>query len=105
MATSVKVDERTKDKLEELQAEIRLDTGRTVTQQALLDRVVAREFESKAALIDSFREDWDGLSEAEIERWLSGTGSWGGDDGRDHDDVLYGEDLVAKKLGTDETES
>jgi len=73
MATSVKVDERTKDKLEELQAEIRLETGRTVTQQALLDRIVAREFESKAALIDSFREDWDGLSEAEIERWLSGT--------------------------------
>jgi hypothetical protein len=98
MATSVKIDEATKDRLEQLQAEIKLETGTKVTQQELLDRIVAREFESKAELIDSYRDDWEGLSEAEIERWLSGTGAWGGGDDRDHDEMLYGDELVAKKL-------
>ena len=73
MATSIKVGEETKDRLERLQAEIKLVTGRKVTQQALLDRIVAREFESKAALVDSFRDEWEGLSKEETDQWLSGT--------------------------------
>lgn len=85
MATSVKVDERTKDRLEQLQATIKLETGQKVTQQELLDRIVAREFDSKAALIDSFRDEWEGLSEAEIEQWLSGTMATG--DSVDEDDI------------------
>lgn len=102
MVTSVKVHERTKDRLEQLQAEVKLETGRKVTQQELLDRIVAREFESREALVDSFRDDWEGLTDEEIERWLSGTGAWGGDDDRHHDEILYGDELVAKKLGEDE---
>lgn len=85
MATSVKIDERTKDRLEQLQATIKLETGQKVTQQELLDRIVAREFDSKAALIDSFRDEWEGLSEAEIEQWLSGTMATG--DSVDEDDI------------------
>lgn len=73
MATSIKIDEDTKERLEQLQAEIKLETGTKVTQQELLDRIVAREFETKSDLIDSYRDDWDGLSDEEIERWLSGT--------------------------------
>ncbi|WP_181686879.1 hypothetical protein [Halorhabdus salina] len=57
MATSVKIATDTKDKIEQLQAEIKLETGRKVTQQELLDRIVSRQFDSKAALIDSFRDD------------------------------------------------
>lgn len=47
MATSVEMDEDTKSRIEELQAEIRLETGRKVTQQALLDRIVSRAYESR----------------------------------------------------------
>ena len=77
MTTSVKIGEKTKDRLETLQAEIKLETGRKVTQQELLDRIVAREFESKDELIDSFHNGWGGLDGVEIERWLSGTSDWG----------------------------
>ncbi|MDB2244987.1 hypothetical protein PM076_01035 [Halorubrum ezzemoulense] len=40
MATAVKVDEDAKSRLEELQAEIRLRTGKRVTQQELLSRLI-----------------------------------------------------------------
>ncbi|WP_256295990.1 hypothetical protein [Haloarchaeobius salinus] len=91
MATSVKVDDRTKDLLERLQAEIRLETGERVTQQELLRRITEHGFESRDELVDSFRDDWDGLSEAETERWLSGTISSGKEtDENDIDEILYG---------------
>ncbi len=90
MASSIKVGEETKDRLEQLQAEIKLETGRKVTQQELLDRIVAREFASKAALIDSYRDEWEGLSEEEIQQWLSGTTASGDPvDEDDIDTVLY----------------
>lgn len=105
MATSIKIGEDTKDRLEQLQAEIKLETGRKVTQQELLDRIVAREFESKAALLDSFRDEWEGLSATEIEAWLTGTTA-SADSGdaslEDHDELLYGENYLAKKLGIDD---
>lgn len=56
MATSVKMDDDTKDRLERLQAEIRLKTGRRVTQQEVLGRLVEQAVASKADLVDSFRE-------------------------------------------------
>lgn len=89
MATSVKIDEETKDRLERLRAEIRLETGTSVTQQELLDRIVVREYESRDALIDSFRTEWDGLTTAETEAWLADTASSGAPvDEADIDDVL-----------------
>ncbi|MFC7132271.1 MULTISPECIES: hypothetical protein [Salinibaculum] len=92
MATSIKVGEATKDRLERLQAEIKLETGRKVTQQELLDRIVAREFASKDALVDSFRDDWEGLSEEAVEQWLSGTTASGDPVAEeDIDTVLYEE--------------
>lgn len=99
MATSVKLDEATKSRLEELQAEIKLETGTKVTQQELLDRIVDRAYGSKEELIDSFRDDeWEGLSEEEIGRFLSGTTDWGVETSEeDVDETLYG--------STDEFES
>jgi hypothetical protein len=93
MATSIKVGEGTKDRLERLQAEIKLETGRKITQQELLDRIVEREFAAKPDLIDSFRDDFDGLSEDEIEQWLSGTSRSGNPVDEDEiDRFLYEEE-------------
>ncbi|GGC67176.1 hypothetical protein GCM10007209_31600 [Haloferax sulfurifontis] len=52
MATSVKIDDETKSRLERLQTEIRLKTGKRVTQQEILARLVENAVESKADLID-----------------------------------------------------
>ena len=74
--------------------EIKLETGANVTQQELLDRIVEREFASKDALIDSFRDEWEGLSDDEIEQWSSGTISSGNPVTEDEiDSVVYGEEL------------
>ncbi len=94
MATSVKMDERTKDRLERLQAAIKLETGRKVTQQELLERLVDTAYESRAEFIDSFRDEWDGLSGDELDRLLSGTVSSGNPVAEDEiDDVLYGTEI------------
>jgi hypothetical protein len=90
MATSVKMDDRTKDRLERLQAEIRLQTGRKVTQQEILTRLVERAIESKADLIDSFRESPFPLSDAEREQFHDGMGSSGVETTEDDiDDIIY----------------
>ncbi|MWV41896.1 hypothetical protein [Natrialba sp. INN-245] len=92
MSISIKVTDVTKSRLEELQAEIRLETGRSVTQQELLERIVTDSYESKGELIDSFRDEFEPLSEEEIDRWLSGTTDSGVETREeDIDDVLYGE--------------
>lgn len=93
MTTSVKVSDDAKSLLEELQAEIRLETGRKVSQQELLDRMIRRSFETKAELIDSFRESKVPLSEEEIDEYLSYTFS--SDEPIDEDDIdriLYDEE-------------
>ena len=92
MSTSVKVTDTTKSRLEELQAEIRLETGSKVTQQELLERIVTESYESKDKLIESFRDDLNPLSDDEIEQWLAGSSDWGVETTEDDiDDVLYGE--------------
>jgi len=96
----VPVDERTKAMLGELRERIERETGREVTQRELLERIVEREFESKEALVASFRAESDdgfeGLSDEEIERWLSGTARSGdpvGEEGIDR--VLYEEEAAS----------
>jgi hypothetical protein len=91
MATSVKMDDDTKSRLERLQAEIRLKTGRRVTQQEVLARLVERGIESKADIVDSFREDRVPLADAEREAFHEGMVSSGvATSEADIDDVLYG---------------
>ena len=95
MATSVKMDEETKSRLEELQAEIKLETGRKVTQQELLRRLVDDALTSTSELIESFRETDPSLSDEEIEEFLSGTTASG--DPIDEDDIdhaLYVEEQL-----------
>jgi len=91
MATSVKMDEETKSRLERLQAEIKLKTGKQVTQQAVLERLVERASESKAEFIDSFRDEFAPLSDEEIEAFHQGMIDSGEEtDEDDIDDILYG---------------
>ncbi len=99
MATSVKIGEAAKDRLEQLQAEIKLETGRSVTQQELLDRLIDRQYESREAIVDAYRDELEGLSDEEIEQVLSGAGAWGGGESVDLDEMRYDDAYVAKKLG------
>jgi hypothetical protein len=57
MASSVEITEQTNARLEELQAEIRHEAGRTVTKQQLLEQIVRDASESKDEIIDMFRDD------------------------------------------------
>ena len=91
MATSVKMDDDTKSRLERLQAEIRLKTGQRVTQQEILARLVENAIESKVDLVDSFREQRVPISEDEREAFHRGMVSSGdATTEEDIDDVLYG---------------
>ena len=90
MATSVKMDDDTKSRLERLQAEIRLKTGARVTQQETLAQLVEHPVESKADLIDSFRKKRVPLTESEREKFHEGMVSSGVTTSEeDIDDVLY----------------
>lgn len=91
MATSVKMDESTKSRLEELQAEIRLETGEKVTQQELLAALVERAYDSREEFVASFREATVPLDEDARDAFHEGTVASGVEtDEGDIDEILYG---------------
>lgn len=91
MSKAVKVDEDAKSRLEELQAEIRLETGESVTQQELLSRLIDDAYQDREAVIDSFRSSTVPLSDAEKARMVEGRVSSGVEiREEDIDDILYG---------------
>ena len=91
MATAVKMDAETKSKLEALQAEIKLRTGKKVTQQEILSRLVNSAIESRSEFIDSFRDASPSLNEEELEQFNRGMISSGVEtDEDDIDEILYG---------------
>ncbi|MFC7079137.1 hypothetical protein [Halorussus caseinilyticus] len=91
MATSVKMDEETKSRLERLQAEIRLKTGKQVTQQEILERLVNDAAESKAEVIDSFRDSQVPVDDDAHEAFHDGTVASGQKTTEDDiDDIIYG---------------
>jgi protein-disulfide isomerase-like protein with CxxC motif len=91
MATAVKMDEETKSMLEELQAEIKLKTGKKVTQQEVLAQLVESVRASRTEFINSFRETSMSLSDEEIRQFNKGTIASGVEtDEADIDDILYG---------------
>jgi hypothetical protein len=97
---SVAVDERTKARIRELCERIEAETGREVSERAVVERVFEEEFASREALVDSFREesadpvgdDFEGLSDEEIERFFAGTSDWGVDTADDDIDAVLYED-------------
>jgi len=91
MTTAVKIDEDRKDRLEELQAEVRLRTGTSVTQKELLERFIDDAYESREEIVDSFRESTVPLSESEKAAMQRGRFSSGVETAEeDIDDTLYG---------------
>jgi CHASE3 domain sensor protein len=91
MSTAVQVDEDAKSKLEELQAEIKLKTGKKVTQQEILTQLIESAVESKTEFVDSFRDGARSLSEREIEALNQGRFASGVEtDEEDIDEILYG---------------
>lgn len=91
MAQAVKLNDDAKEQLEELQAEIRLRTGESVTQQELLSRLINDAYDSRTDVIDSFRDTHVPLSDAQKARMRDGRFSSGTEiDESDIDDILYG---------------
>ena len=91
MAKAVKLDADAKSRLEELQAEIRLRTGESVTQQELLTRIIDDAYATRDELIDSFREQGETLSEEEVVTFFEAEFDSGIEtDESDIDDILYG---------------
>ena len=90
MSTAVKIDGEAKSKLEELQAEIRLKTGKKVTQQELLSELIDTATDSSSEFVDSFRDSNSKLTEAEIEQFNKGRFNSGVETcEEDIDDILY----------------
>ena len=90
MATAVKMDEETKSQLEELQAEIKLKTGKKVTQQELLAYLVESAVETRSELIDSYRDSAIELTDEELTQFNEGQIASGvKTDEEDIDDILY----------------
>lgn len=91
MATAVRMDAETKDRLEELQALIKLETGRKVTQQELLERLVEHGLADRDAIVDAFRTPRLPLSDDEVEALLAGATDWGVETTEEEiDEILYG---------------
>lgn len=76
MVTSVKLSERGKRKLDALQAELTLKSGRKVSQQELLELVLADAEEHKDELISKVAEQRFPLTEEEIKKILSLSRDW-----------------------------
>ncbi|WP_254532158.1 hypothetical protein [Natrinema gelatinilyticum] len=70
MIESVKIDNRTKGRLQDLQTEIESETGHIVTEQELLERLVDTVYESRSEFIESLRNEWDELSDEDIDELL-----------------------------------
>ncbi|QLH80656.1 hypothetical protein [Halosimplex pelagicum] len=106
---SIPVDERTKARIRELCEEIEAETGRAVSERSVVARVVEREFATREALVDSFREesaapvddDVEGLSDEEIERFFAGTSDWGVDTADDDIDAVLYEDEALSEFDTE----
>lgn len=91
MSTAVKMDEEAKSKLEELQAEIRLKTGKKVTQQEILSELIHSAVDARSEFIDSFRDGKTVLSDTELTQFNKGRISSSVETAEeDIDDILYG---------------
>lgn len=99
MSSSVDVSDRTRRRLERLRAAIEVETGREVSQREVLDRIVGQQYDSKEELVTSFCDkadtdsdnDWQGLSEEEVDRFFAGTSDWGFETSEEEiDEILYG---------------
>ena len=107
MSSPIEISDRAKSRLEALQATIRDATGREVSQQEIVERVVERGYDSKAELVNSFQnetdrpdremtksrsdDEWEPPTDAEVAAFFAGTSDWGFETSEDEiDGTLYG---------------
>lgn len=92
-ATAVLMDDATKSQLEKLQARVELETGRRVTQQERLKRLVERGVRDEEEITETFREPDLPLSQEGEETFFQATRDLGfGSSEEDIDEILYGEE-------------
>ncbi|GAA0283876.1 hypothetical protein [Halobacterium noricense] len=75
MSEEVRVDEDAKSRLEELQAKIRVETGREVSHQEVLSRLIDDAYEEKDRVVAFFEATFDSdveTDEADIDGILYG---------------------------------
>lgn len=85
------MDDATKDRLEELQAEVLIETGTRISQRELLEQLVEEAYRSKADVIEMVQDGSLPLTDRERRAFHSGTvASADGDEhGDDHDETIY----------------
>lgn len=90
--SSVKVGDDAKSRLEELQAHIKLETGRKVSLKRLLEVLIEQGFDTREEIADHFASTgWEPLTSEEIERFHQGRIRSGRSvDEEEIDEVLYG---------------
>lgn len=90
MTTSVKLDERDKKKLDQLQAKLTVETGEKHTQQEILAALISKAIDDEGAL-DSLVRGWRPLTDGEYGEVLSHATDWGAATRwQDIDKGLYG---------------
>ena len=95
MATSVKLDESDKKKLERLQALVTVKTSKKVTQQEILSRLISEATEEVDAFVDRYFESTVPMSDESYERTMSLTTDWKiRTKWEDIDEALYGKTFI-----------
>jgi len=91
------MNDRTRRRLEELQADILLETGTRVTQEELLSVLVEEAYTSRDTFLSLFRSASVPLTESERSAFHAHTSAGGGtdEDDADHDDTDPDEVLYA----------
>ena len=86
-ATTLRIDSRQKERIDRLQARLRVLTGRRVTHDELIRRMLD-ELEGKPEVLTG--REWKPLSKAEIRRVMEEVPMHVGFELGDVDEVLYG---------------
>ncbi len=98
LATSVKLSESDKRKLEKLQALVTVKTSKKVTQQEILSKLISKATEEADTFVDKTFESTVPMSEEAYRKILSLTSNWGiRTKWEDIDKTLYGDKLVRTK--------
>ena len=93
MATTVKLSEKAKEKLDRLQAKIFLSSSKNLSKQELLEKIIELSTEEKEKLLAKLEPEIKfPLKKKEIETVMSSSRDWGvKTKEEDIDKILYGE--------------
>jgi hypothetical protein len=90
-STSVKVDEATKVALDDLQAHLTQVLGRKVTQQEVTRALVEEAQRDPGRVVAAFLDTWEGMTPAQVRRFLSRTVAGAPKGATPEDEAIYGQ--------------